>query len=81
MTLFTQKIKYIIYKDLWEKGYYVANGAKFGGDYLVYPGNVMSSNLVMFCITMLCSCYRRFGSRSLTLRGDHQRMGRTYVSV
>jgi tRNA-splicing endonuclease subunit Sen34 len=27
-----EKLKYTIFKDLWEKGYFLASGAKFGGD-------------------------------------------------
>lgn len=33
-----QQLRYRIYKDLWEKGYYITGGEKFGGDFLVYPG-------------------------------------------
>ncbi|GBB86151.1 hypothetical protein RclHR1_01260022 [Rhizophagus clarus] len=31
--------KYKIYCDLWNKGYYITSGIKFGGDYLLYPGD------------------------------------------
>ncbi len=27
-----------VFGDLWEKGYYMGGGSKFGGDWLVYPG-------------------------------------------
>lgn len=27
-----------VFEDLWEKGYYMGGGIKFGGDFLVYPG-------------------------------------------
>jgi tRNA-splicing endonuclease subunit Sen34 len=27
-----------VFRDLWEKGYYMGGGMKFGGDWLVYPG-------------------------------------------
>ncbi len=27
-----------VFRDLWDKGYYLTSGGKFGGDYLVYPG-------------------------------------------
>ena len=27
-----------VFRDLWEKGYYMGGGGKFGGDWLVYPG-------------------------------------------
>lgn len=32
-------LRYKTFKDLWEKGYYITSGHKFGGDYLVYPGD------------------------------------------
>lgn len=28
-----------VFRDLWEKGYYMGGGIKFGGEYLVYPGD------------------------------------------
>ena len=27
-----------VFRDLWQKGYYLGAGGKFGGDWLVYPG-------------------------------------------
>ena len=27
-----------VFRDLWEKGYYMGGGIKFGGDWLIYPG-------------------------------------------
>ena len=35
------KIK--VFEDLWRKGYYMGSGLKFGGDFLVYPGNLKHS--------------------------------------
>ncbi|XP_045450755.1 tRNA-splicing endonuclease subunit Sen34 [Melitaea cinxia] len=32
-------IQYSIFKDLWEKGYHITNGSKFGADFLIYPGD------------------------------------------
>ncbi|KAG8140498.1 hypothetical protein E2320_003188 [Naja naja] len=32
---------YSIFRDLWERGYYVTTGSKFGGDFLIYPGDPM----------------------------------------
>ena len=29
---------YTVFKDLWEKGNFLTSGSKFGGDFLVYPG-------------------------------------------
>ena len=31
--------RYTVYKDLWKQGYYLTSAAKFGGDFLVYPGD------------------------------------------
>ncbi|KAI8509231.1 tRNA-splicing endonuclease subunit Sen34 [Branchiostoma belcheri] len=28
-----------VFQDLWEKGYFLTSGGKFGGDFLVYPGD------------------------------------------
>jgi tRNA-splicing endonuclease subunit Sen34 len=33
-----EEYKYKIYCDLWNKGYFISSGLKFGGDYLLYPG-------------------------------------------
>lgn len=30
--------KYLVYEDLYDKGYYLSGASKFGGDFLVYPG-------------------------------------------
>lgn len=32
------EMRYRIFQDLWERGYYLTAGSKFGGDFLVYPG-------------------------------------------
>ncbi|KAI0317864.1 hypothetical protein OF83DRAFT_1119121 [Amylostereum chailletii] len=34
-----ERAKCEIFRDLWEKGYYMGGGSKFGGDWLVYPGD------------------------------------------
>ncbi|KAM3921095.1 tRNA-splicing endonuclease subunit Sen34 isoform 2-T2 [Leptodactylus fuscus] len=33
--------RYRVFRDLWQKGYYITSGGKFGGDFLVYPGDPM----------------------------------------
>ncbi|PVU97943.1 hypothetical protein BB561_000200 [Smittium simulii] len=33
--------KLAVFRDLWQKGYFLTPGLKFGGDYLVYPGDPM----------------------------------------
>ena len=39
-----EKLQYLVFKDLWENGYYLTDGSKFGGDFLVYPGKVLLKN-------------------------------------
>ncbi|XP_048186161.1 tRNA-splicing endonuclease subunit Sen34 isoform X1 [Perognathus longimembris pacificus] len=33
------ELRYSIYKDLWEHGFFLSGAGKFGGDFLVYPGD------------------------------------------
>lgn len=33
-----ERAKCAVFRDLWDKGYYMGGGLKFGGDFLVYPG-------------------------------------------
>ena len=37
-----------VFRDLWEKGYSMGGGIKFGGDYLVYPGTHFSILVTVF---------------------------------
>ena len=32
------EMRYCIFQNLWEQGFYITSGSKFGGDFLVYPG-------------------------------------------
>ncbi|XP_065898297.1 tRNA-splicing endonuclease subunit Sen34-like [Dysidea avara] len=34
-----EELHYKVFRDLWTKGYYLTAGLKYGGDYLVYPGD------------------------------------------
>ena len=34
----TNELKSKIFEDLWNKGFYITDGSKFGGDFLAYPG-------------------------------------------
>lgn len=34
-----EKTRCRVFRDLWEKGHYLTAGAKFGGDFIVYPGD------------------------------------------
>ncbi|XP_014219165.1 tRNA-splicing endonuclease subunit Sen34 [Copidosoma floridanum] len=44
-------LKYKVFKDMWEKGYYITSGQKFGCDYLAYPGDpiMFHSQLLIYC--------------------------------
>ncbi|OCT73183.1 tRNA-splicing endonuclease subunit Sen34 isoform X2 [Xenopus laevis] len=35
------EVRFKVFKSLWQKGYFLTNGSKFGGDFLVYPGDPM----------------------------------------
>lgn len=37
-----ERAKCAVFRDLWDKGYYMGGGLKFGGDFLIYPGMVIS---------------------------------------
>ncbi|KAK0082033.1 hypothetical protein PV325_011179 [Microctonus aethiopoides] len=45
------KLRCRVYKDLWEKEFYITPGDKFGGDFLVYPGDpiMFHSQFVVQC--------------------------------
>ncbi|KAJ5079895.1 tRNA-splicing endonuclease subunit sen34-related [Anaeramoeba ignava] len=34
-----EKMRAIIFRDLWQRGYFISSGLKFGGDYLLYPND------------------------------------------
>lgn len=48
----TEKLQYHVFCDLVKQGYYVANGSKFGGHFLVYPGDPVSyhSFYIALCV-------------------------------
>ncbi|XP_021374918.1 tRNA-splicing endonuclease subunit Sen34-like [Mizuhopecten yessoensis] len=47
-----EKIRCRVFQDLWEKGNFLTSGAKFGGDFLVYPGDPgkFHSHYVAICM-------------------------------
>ncbi|KAL7306504.1 hypothetical protein TKK_0001203 [Trichogramma kaykai] len=47
-------LRYKVFKDLWEKGFYITSGDKFGCDFLVYPGDP-----IMFHSQFMIMCRRR----------------------
>ena len=62
-----------VFRDLWEKGYYLGGGGKFGGDWLVYPGMCVyflsSSAGIDLLPPFTCTC-RRSAALSFSLRCD-----------
>ncbi|KAJ2602140.1 tRNA-splicing endonuclease subunit [Coemansia sp. RSA 1721] len=48
----SEHILFSLYKDLHKRGYYITRGLKFGGEYLLYPGEPMRyhSNYVVSLI-------------------------------
>ena len=63
-----------VFRDLWEKGYYMGGGIKFGGDWLVYPGACCSCFVLQlltcpFIRSHLCRAHtRRSAALSFALR-------------
>lgn len=47
-----ETLKCKVFKDLWDKGYYITAGEKFGGDFLVYPGDPLRfhSHYIAVCV-------------------------------
>ncbi|XP_033100350.1 tRNA-splicing endonuclease subunit Sen34-like [Anneissia japonica] len=47
----TEWLRFLVFKHFWEEGYYLTCGGKFGGDFLVYPGNPMlfHSSFIAIC--------------------------------
>ncbi|CAH2319235.1 tRNA-splicing endonuclease subunit Sen34 [Pelobates cultripes] len=45
------ELRYKVFKDLWERGYFLTSGNKFGGDFLVYPGDPMRfhAHFIIIC--------------------------------
>ncbi len=59
-----------VFRDLWEKGYYLGGGGKFGGDWLVYPGALACfSFLPTSGLCQLSTC-RRSAALSFSLCCD-----------
>ncbi|XP_008199513.2 tRNA-splicing endonuclease subunit Sen34 [Tribolium castaneum] len=48
----TTELKYSVYRDLWERGYYITTGFKFGADFLVYLGDPIAYHaiFIVHCI-------------------------------
>ena len=47
-----ENIRYAVFCDLYNQGYYLTDGTKFGGHFLVYPGDpgIYHSSFIVFCV-------------------------------
>lgn len=47
-----EELRYAVFKDMWERDYYLTNGIKFGGDFLVYPGDpvLFHAKFIVKCV-------------------------------
>ncbi|XP_070533978.1 tRNA-splicing endonuclease subunit Sen34-like [Ptychodera flava] len=47
-----ERLRFHVFKHFWEKGYYLTTGGKFGGDFLIYPGDpfLFHSYYVAVCL-------------------------------
>ncbi|XP_042331795.1 tRNA-splicing endonuclease subunit Sen34 [Sceloporus undulatus] len=47
------EMRYCIFRSLWGKGFYITSGSKFGGDFLVYPGDPMRfhAHYIALCVS------------------------------
>ncbi|XP_077170961.1 tRNA-splicing endonuclease subunit Sen34 isoform X2 [Paroedura picta] len=46
------EMRFQVFQNLWERGYYITSGSKFGGDFLVYPGDPMRfhAHFIALCV-------------------------------
>lgn len=46
-----EKLRYCVFKDLWEKEFFITSGIKYGGDFLAYPGDpiMFHSQFIIHC--------------------------------
>ncbi|OXU21868.1 hypothetical protein TSAR_005214 [Trichomalopsis sarcophagae] len=49
-----ESFRYKVFKDIWEQGFYVTSGQKFGCDFLAYPGDP-----IMFHSQLMIQCKNR----------------------
>ncbi|CAH1967487.1 unnamed protein product [Acanthoscelides obtectus] len=50
---YTTELKCAVFSDLWNRGYYITEGVRFGGDFLVYFGDPICYHAVFIvkCVT------------------------------
>lgn len=55
------ELRYSIYRDLWERGFFLSAAGKFGGDFLVYPGEFGGTLVaVPFLMVFICCAFSFF---------------------
>ena len=47
-----EQLFYTVYEDLWMKGYFITSAEKFGGDFLVYPGDPLRFHSKFIVVVM-----------------------------
>ncbi|KAF9069699.1 tRNA-intron endonuclease catalytic domain-like protein [Rhodocollybia butyracea] len=62
------RARYGVFKDLWEQGYFMGGGIRFGGDYLVYPGDPLRYHS-HFCATVISSPTQRIQPMEIVAHG------------
>jgi tRNA-splicing endonuclease subunit Sen34 len=64
-----QRARCAVFRDLWEKDYFMGGGIKFGGDYLVYPGGTLHHDAAeSFMLTRASQAILCATTRTLSLR-------------
>ena len=50
----TNELRYNVFVDMWEKGFYLTDGTNFGGDFLAYPGDplMFHAKYIIVCCDM-----------------------------
>ncbi|XP_055945038.1 tRNA-splicing endonuclease subunit Sen34-like isoform X1 [Argiope bruennichi] len=62
-----EKLRCTVYRDLWEKKYYITSGVKFGGDFLAYEGDPLKYHALFIIV---CKCHgERFQGSDLVVYG------------
>lgn len=70
-----ESIRYKVFKDLWSKGFYLTCGMKFGGDFLVYEGQIFLLRLLIVSFNYILFYFRRSFSLSCKIYNKLQRFG------
>ncbi|GAB1291483.1 tRNA-splicing endonuclease subunit Sen34 [Apodemus speciosus] len=80
------ELRYSIYRDLWERGFFLSAAGKFGGDFLVYPGDlemaiVKPSWVIRTNLGHVKSLAQKKGEREETIpRSDPLRFHAHYIA-